>query len=234
MVPVAVLESRQGRRVAVEYYSGEIKTLAADAKIDAYIVSTEDGFSPLGSNRRFLASELGVPEDEIRRLADWNRFKNPRVTLAVLPSRRENSCLRGLIVAPSQTSECYQLFAAGIFARPYRDFFYNVTYESIAYASQKWGAHRLAISHLSGCGSFHEDIATCNAEALAHYCDASANAIESFVFLSDCEISLAHLTGIRRLNAEGDTCQHRPISIETEHHEGYVLVHLDWSHDAQL
>lgn len=123
MVPVAVLESRQGRRVAVEYYSGEIKTLAADAKIDAYIVSTEDGFSPLGSNRRFLASELGVPEDEIRRLADWNRFKNPRVTLAVLPSRRENSCLRGLIVAPSQTSECYQLFAAGIFARPYRDFF---------------------------------------------------------------------------------------------------------------
>lgn len=234
MVPIAVLESRQGGRVSIAFYSGEIKTLASDAKIDAYIVSTEDGFSPLGSNRRFLASEIGVPEDEIKRLADWNRFKNPRVTLAVLSSRRKSSCLRGVILAPSQTSECYQPFSARSFGRPCRDFYYNVTYEAIAYASQAWGAHHLAISHLSGCGSFHEDIATCNAGALAHYCDSSANAIESFTFLSDCDISLEHLNGIRQLNAKGKASQHRPISTETEHHEGHVLVHLDWSRDAQL
>jgi len=234
VVPIAVLESRKGGRVAVAFSLGEIKTLAPDAKIDAYIVSTEDGFSPLGSNRRFLASEIGVPEDEIKRLADWNRFKNPRVTLAVLPSRQKGSCLRGVILAPSQTSECYQQFSARAFGLPYRDFYYNVTYEAIAYASRTWGAHRIAISHLSGCGSFHEDIATCNAEALAHFCDSSANAIESFTFVSDCDIALEHLAGIRRLNSEGQTGQHRPISTETETHDGHVLVHLDWNHDAQL
>lgn len=234
MVPIAVLGSRQGGRVSIAFYSGEIKTLAPESRIDAYIVSTEDGFSPLGSNRRFLASEIGIPEAEISWLADWNRFKNPRVTLAVLPSRRKSSCLRGVILAPSQTSECYQLFAARAFGRPYRDFYYNVTYEAIAYASQTWCAHRIAISHLSGCGCFHEDIATCNAEALAHYCDSSVNAIESFTFLSDCDIALEHLAGIRRLNAEGQTGEHRPITTEMEYHDGHVLVHLDWNNDAQL
>jgi len=60
------------------------------------------------------------------------------------------------------------------------------------------------------------------------------NVIESFTFLSDCDISLKHLAGIRRVNAEGETGQHRPISTKTEHHQGHVLVHLDWNHDAQL
>lgn len=226
MVPIAVLESRRGGRVAIAFYSGEIKTLALDAEVGAYIVSTEDGFSPLGSNRRFLASEIGVPEDEIKQLADWNRFENSRVTLAILPSRRKGSRLRGVILAPSQTSKCYQPFAARAFGLPYRDFYYNVTYEAIAYASQKLSAHRIAISHLSGCGSFHEDIATCNAEALAHYCDSSANAIESFTFISDCDIALEHLAGIRRLNAEGQTGQHRPISIVTEQQAATFLCIL--------
>ena len=234
MVPIAVLESRQGGRVSVAYYSGEIKTLASDAKIDAYIVSTEEGFSPLGSNLRFLASDIGVPEKEIKRLADWNRFQNPRVSLVAIQSRKMGSLLRGVILAACESSESYKRFAVPRYGHPYRDFYYNVTYEAIAYASQAWGARRLAISHLSGCNCFHEDIATCNAEALAHYCDSSANSIESFTFLSDCDISLEHLAGIRRLNAEGETGQHHPILTETEHHEGHVLVHLDWSRDAQL
>jgi hypothetical protein len=118
------------------------------------------------------------------------------------------------------------------FGLPYRDFYYNVTYEAIAYASQNWGAHRIAISHLSGCGSFHEDIATCNAEALAHYCDAAEGAIDSFIFLGDCDIDLEHLAGIHRLNAEARTGRHRPISTEVERRDGYDLVHLDWSHGA--
>ena len=229
MVPVAVLQSRQGGRVSVDYFWGEIKALAPDTKIDAYIVSTEEGFSPLGSNLCFLASDIGVPRDEIKRLADWNRFKNPRVSLVAIQSRKKDSFLRGVILAASESSESYKRFAVPRYGRPYRDFYYNVTYEAIAYASEAWGARRLAISHLSGCNCFHEDIATCNAEALAHYCDSSANVIESFTFLRDCDISLEHLAGIRRLNTESNTGQHRPILTETEHHEGHVLVHLDWS-----
>lgn len=155
------------------------------------------------------------------------------MTLVVLPSRRGSGCLRGTILAPSETSECYKRFATPRYGHPYRDFYYNVTYESIAYVAQNWDAHHIAISHLSGCGSFHEDIATCNAEALAHYCDANPAAIESFVFLGDAGgISLDHLAGIRRLNAETNSGRHRAIATETEHRGGHVLVHLDWRHDA--
>lgn len=232
MVSIAVLEPRKGGLVSINYYSGEIKSIASDAKIDAYIVSTEDGFSPLGSNRRFISEDLGVSEKEIKRLADWNRFNNSRVTLVAIPARRNGSYLRGVILAASESSECYERFAVPRYGRPYRDFYYNVAYEAIAYASQAWGTQRLAISHLSGCNCFHEDIATCNAEALAHYCDSSVNAIESFTFLGDCDISLEHLAGISRLNIEGKTGQHRPIFTETEHHEGHVLVHLDWNRDV--
>jgi len=232
MESIAVLESRQHGQCLISYYWGEIKTIASEAKVDAYIVATENGFSPLGSNLRFLATELGVPEKEIARLADWNRFDNPRVSLVVLPSIRESSYLRGLVLAPSETSECYRPFAARCFGRPYRDFYYNVTYESIAYASQSFGARHLAISHLSWCNTFHEDIATCNAEALAHYCDTSEKPVESFTFLSDTEIRLEHLAGLRRLNHESETGQHRPISTEIERREGYDLVHLDLNFDS--
>ena len=72
MVPVAILQSRQGGLVSIAYEPGEFKALAHDGNVDAYIVATEDGFSPLGSNRRFLSLELGIPENEIKQLADWS------------------------------------------------------------------------------------------------------------------------------------------------------------------
>lgn len=215
----------------VAFDPGSLEPLAREGKVDAYIVATEDGFSPLGANRRFLSADLDVPEQEIKQHADWNRFKSPRVTLVAMSSRRKGSSLRGVILAASETSECYKRFATPLYGRPHRDFYYNVTYEAIAYASENWGARRLAISHLSGSGRFHEDIATCNAEALAHYCDAHATAIDSFVFVGCC-ISQEHLGGVSRLNAEGQTGKHRPISTRVEDLGGHVLVYLEWNRDA--
>ena len=229
MVPIATLASRQGAGVAIAYGQGECKTLAPEGLIDAYIVTTETGFSPLGSNGRFLSSDLDIPENEIRRLADWNRFENPRVTLAIFPSRRKGSFLRGLVLAPSQGSECYKQFQTHGFGRPYRDFYYNVTYEAISYASGSWGARRIAISSLERFGGFHEDIAICNVEALAHYCDARPGVIESFTFLRDGVISPEHLADIRWPDRESAFGQHRPIFTEIERHAGHVLVHLDWT-----
>jgi len=226
MEPIAVLESSHGARISVAFSPDGLKPLVADGKVDAYIVSTEDGFSPLGLNRSFLATELGIPEDEIKRLADWNRFENPRVSLVALQSRRKGSKLRGVILAASESSESYKRFAVPRYGRPYRDFYYNVTYESIAHACGNWGAQYLALSHLSGSGTFHEDIATCNAEALAHYCDATPAAdVRSFIFVGCC-ISREHLAGIARLNPYAMTGQHHPISTEVEHCDGYDLVHL--------
>lgn len=151
--------------------------------------------------------------------------------MVVLASRRRGSYLRGVILVASETSECYKQFAAPLYGRPYRDFYYNITYETIAYSSSQWAAHHLAISHLSGSGRFHEDIATCNAEALAHFCDAHPNVIDSFMFLGCC-IAPEHLSGISRLNAEGQTGAHRAIATEVVNRDGHVLVHLKWGSDV--
>lgn len=103
-----------------------------------------------------------------------------------------------------------------------------MSYEAIAYVCGEWGARRIAISHLSGSGQFHEDIATCHAEALAHYCDGHPDtAPDSFVFCGCC-ISLEHLQGMRRLSAEGQTTVHRPIPTSTKIEGPAVLIHLDW------
>ena len=229
MVLLTEMESQYGARTTVGFGEDGLKSLARAGRIDAFIVATEDGFSPLGSNRSFLSSDLGIPEQEISRLADWNRFKNPRVSLVALQSRRSGSHLRGVILAASETSVSYERFATPRYGRPYRDFYYNVTHEAIAYASKMWGAQHLALSHLSGSGTFHEDIAMCNAEALAHYCDANPLAdVKSFTFI-ECCIDQDHLSGISHLNAEARTDKHHPIIVETETQEEYVLVHLEWN-----
>ncbi len=232
MAVLAELRSQHGVRTSIEFEEGGLSALSRAGRVDVFIVSTEDGFSPLGANRSFLSSDLGIPENEISQLADWNRFENPRVSLITLQSRNKNSILRGVVLAASESSESYKRFAVPHYGRPYRDFYYNVTYEAIAYACGNWDARRLALSHLSGSGMFHEDIATCNAEALAHYCDVTPSAaIESFMFVGCC-ISREHLMGITRLNAEARMSQHHPIDKVVEHHDGYDLVHLAWGHDA--
>ena len=170
---IATLASKSGRPTSIYYYRGEIKSLALEENVDAYIVSTEDGFSPLGSNRAFLSADLDIPVEEITRLASWNRFDNQQVTLVALQSRRNGSCLRGVILAPSESSGCYKQFATPIHWRPYRDYFYNVAYESIAYISKMWGAQHIAVSNYFRGANAGEDIVTCNAEALAHFCDES-------------------------------------------------------------
>ena len=228
MAALMALGSRHGKRTTVEFDSQAFPSLAQAGRVDTFIVATEDGFSPLGANRLFFSADLGISESEITHLANWNRFENPRVSLVALRSRRTAGFLRGIVLAASESSECYKQFAVPRFGLPYRDFYYNVTYESIAYACGQWGAHRLGLSHLSESGNFHEDIATCNAEALAHYCDATPSAeVDSFTFVGCC-IAPHHLTGIARLNSEARTGRHRPIAQEVERHEGYDLVHLAW------
>lgn len=229
MKPLATLVSAQKFSTRVGYdFTNSIEKLAAKKEVDALIVSTENGFSPLGAARAFLAADLGIPENEIVQLADRNRFDNPMVTLVALKSRRPDSLLRGLILAPGETSRCYSRFGIEMRTPPSRDFYYNVTYEAIAHACNAWKARRLGITHLSASGNFHRNIATCNAEALAHFCDeAIVSTIESFAFVGCC-ITVEHLEGIRRLNPEGNLTQHRPINLEREVEGEVEFIHLSW------
>lgn len=226
----AALQSNHGHRTTIGYdFSAFFKELAERGEADVAIVSTEEGFSPLGVSRDFFERDLGISyENEIKPLANWNRSNNERVTLVALASRRPDSLLRGIILAPGSNTRSYEPFARSYDPRPNRDFYYNVSYEATAHACRTWGARKVAISHLSASGQYHEDIATCHAEALAHFCDGNPDtAPDSFIFCGCC-ITPEHLQGIRRLNTDGQSSKHHPIRVECVAKDGATLLHLDW------
>ncbi len=231
MLDLAKLVSKSGTETIVSYTTTFFQTLAENASIDACIVSTEDGFSPLGCSRDFFALDLGISEKEIRELANWNQSRNERVTLVALRSRRQESLLKGIVLAPGEGSKSYE-HLPDWHGPPNQSFYYNVTYEAIAFACTVWGARKLAVSHLSWSGCFHQDIATSQAEALGHFCDAHpSDAPASFTFCGCC-IELKHLAGIQRLGFDRGMTAHRPIRLDTEETESATLIHLDWSHDV--
>lgn len=168
-----------------------LEPLVLARDIDCVISESEDGFCQLGQERQFLSKELGYPdtgltgyavegyrsmlEPSIAQLCDWNRSENRAVTLVVMPSRRLESRLRGLILVPHDGAACYQRFASGERVRPYRDFMYNVTYEAIYQAFHRLGARRIALTHLSRVktwlGTFKADVTKCQVEAALHFCE---------------------------------------------------------------
>jgi len=228
--PLSILQSKAGIQTRLGYdFQLAFEPLARRADADVVIVSTEEGFSPLGGSRRFFEGDLGISyDDEIYPLANWNRFENERVTLIALASRKVGSLLRGIILAPGENCRSYSEYSSSAGHKPHRNFYYNVTYEAIQYACNTWSAQSLAISHLCSCNQFHEDMATCHAEAFAHFCDAwPSSAPKSFIF-SGCCIKQEHFNGIKYLNAEGQSTYHRAINVTTEYKDQAVLLHLDW------
>lgn len=244
---VGVLKSRLGERIIIknpiEY---RVQTLAERGAIDAVIVDTEDGFSQLGTMRRFLSEDLGLTErnlvqyvmdgfpDALERnissLADWNRSRTPEVTLVAIPSQRQGGYLKGLILSPYDGSECYKPFANPGYGRPHRDFMYNVTYEAISHAYRNWGARHIGITHFSrgtNAGRYHRDVTTCQVEAMVHFCSAHKG-IESFTFLDDHEGNpLFQL--VNGFNDMQDVGVHRPIRTKVVNFWGIDFIDLDWS-----
>ncbi len=227
----SMLKSKQGHKTTIGYdFQSSFQELAERGEADVAIVSTEEGFSPLGASRNFFENDLGISyENEIKPLANWNLSENEQITLIALASRRPGSLLRGIILAPGNNTRSYSPFVRSYYSRPHRDFYYSVTYEAIAYACQQWGSRKLAISHLSGSGRFHEDIATCQAEALCHFCDNDQKAAPKSLLFCGCCISEMHMHGIRRLNTESEFTLHRSIRVKAETKGQAILLHLDWS-----
>ncbi|NBO83379.1 MAG: hypothetical protein EBU75_11310, partial [Betaproteobacteria bacterium] len=92
-------------------FSTVFEGLVRRGEADVAIVSTEDGYSPLGISRRFFEAQLGVSaSEEIQPLASWNRSHNERVTLVAIPSQHPTSPLRGIILAPGSNTRSYERF----------------------------------------------------------------------------------------------------------------------------
>jgi len=187
--------------IRFNFLSG-FKGLAQGYEADAVIVSTEEGFSPLGASSTFLEEDLGISyENEIRKRARWNRDSNHGISLIGYASQNDEGLLRGAVLAPGENCKSYARYAStSLYSpRPNRDYYYNVTYESIAYLCRTLRAKKIAISHLSASGAFHPDIATCQVVALAHFCSEFPEyAPLSFTFCGCC-IQDKHLFDARDL-----------------------------------
>jgi hypothetical protein len=230
----AQLQSNSGHTVALNYdFTSTYQQIVSSGQADCLIMASEFGFSPLGQAAPLISEELGIEMNDIQEAADWNRFQNEKVSIIGL-SGKGTSKLRGAVLTAGGNSSCYKRFTKQPLATvgehispfPSKDFYYNVTYESIAYAALTIGARKLAISHLSASGNYHSDIATCTAEALAHFHDLHPGMIDCFSFVGCC-IEVNHLRGIQRLNSERNS-QHRPIKITQEERFGFEVITLNW------
>lgn len=246
---VGVLQSRLGENIIINHPVGyRLQTLAGRGLVDCVIMDTEDGFSQLGMERQFLSNDLGLIErnlvkyvldgfpetleKNISSLADWNRFRNPEVTLVAIPSERQDGNLRGLLLAPYDGSECYKQYAGWDYGwpRPHRDFMYNVTYEAIAHAYKNWGARRIGITHFSRCkfgGKHHRDLTTCQVEAMVHFC-SNHKGMESFTFLDPYEGNQP-LEIVKEFNELQDIGIHRSIITNSIQLWDIDFVNLKWA-----
>jgi hypothetical protein len=230
MTPIADLVSKHGRTTRIEVARHEgLRGLAEHRPAQAFICSTEEGFAPIHSEKGFLLDALGVPWQDIRTLANWNRFENENVSLVIVPSRNPNSSLRGLILAAAERCRSYERFAEPEIGLICREFFYNVTYEAISIAYRRWGATRLAISHLTGCVRKPRDTEAlaCNFEAIAHYCDDHAEANIEYLSYVGCCIAPKNFEGVSELVGHFGKAHH-PINVTSRLHDGYEVLDLHW------
>lgn len=238
---VTSIRTHLGEDVVINYLRDcGINTLVDEGLIDVIIVDSEDGLSHLGGMRVFLSEELGIPdrnlvkrvmdglpdvlEPNIASLADWNR-SNPNVILIALPAKRAISRLRGIIISPYEGSCSYEKYATPEYGKPYRDFFYNVTYEAIAYAKNTWGAKNIGLMHMARM-RVHLDVTTCQIEAICHFCDENKG-LESITFIdifdSNRPIEIANtFKGLK------DRGSHRNIHLEKETKFGCDFIQIKW------
>lgn len=222
------------------------KNLVDQIQVDSLIIEPEDGFSMLGASRRYLSEELGLPqrhltqwvmdgmrpdfEPNISSLADWLRSTDPDVTILGIPSRRTDSTIKGLVLVPYEGSNSYRRFAQAKYNKPYRDFFYNVTFEGLYYAYHRLGARNFVISYLVagkyGRGPWSSDITFCQVEAMMHFCD-SHKGINSVTFW-DFNRGNDPISAISYLLKKEKYEQHREISRRHEKKFGCDFISLDW------
>lgn len=231
-------------RIAHEYRKS-LQEQVDQGRIDALLIEPEDGFSLLGGTRDYLSEVLGLAERNLMQwalngmkpdfeqnlssLADWSRFTDPDVTLLGIPNR-QSSLFKGLVLVPYEGSLSYKQFAQPRYNKPYRDFFYNVTYEAMYYAYTVLGARKLAISHLS-CSKYARegyrmDITRSQIDAIVHFCN-QYQGISDITFWDDGPGNYP-VEALLYMSPDEFEGQHRDIHRATEKHKGIDYISLSW------
>lgn len=234
-----------GGIVSVEHVlSLTIDELVQSRRIDCLIIECEQGFSQLGQMEDFLTMDLALAtnpnlqwevdglEEKIyptlRGLADWGRYRSPEITFVGIPNANPSGLLKGIVLSPYEGSRSYTQFSAQDYILAFRDFYYNVSYETIKYAAERLKATRLAITHLSRekyRGAYKWDVTTCQIEALQHFLQVNAS-IKSFSFLDVAPGNKPLEILDRKTHFRKGI--HRPISVKSTSHAGLDFVDIEW------
>jgi hypothetical protein len=242
-----VLKNRFGESIRIShFYEGSFEEEVSAGRVDVLLIEPEDGFSLLGGMREYLSTKLALErrnlakwilegmkadfEINISSLADWARFTDPDVTLIGIPSRNLASSFKGLILIPYEGSLCYKRFAQPKFGKPYRDFFYNVTWEGMYFAYSVLGARKFAISHLS-CTKylregFRMDITRSQIDAIVHFCE-EFRGIREIMFVDDFQGNYP-IHALTFMLPEEFLGKHREIQRICERRMGVDFISLFW------
>lgn len=208
---LANVSSAQGANCCVFSALGaSVASLLEDGDIDGAIVSNATGYSPLGAEARYLSEQLGCTRYDLIDLG-YAAAESRSVSLVAIQNKKHTR-FKGLILAPGNNCESYRPFVtSAVYSKPYRDYYYNVAYESIAFACLRLGARRIAISHLSGSGTFKNGMAICQIEALRHFCKDHPNHAPIHLIYYGCCMDWSHFRDLRLLDNEEGMTTHRPI-----------------------
>jgi len=201
-----------------------------------------DPFDPTGSVRSLLCSldifdaadcqrqseysSYSEPEFSIPAYAGYKQFDGPSVTLEAIASRKPDSPFKGLVFVPSESSLSYHRYS-NHYSKPYRDYFYNVTYESLYYSYHVWSSRKFVIAHLGfgkNFGKFKSDITMCQAEAVRHFCECHGGVL-SVVFW-DISDGNEPLSALSLFDSEPDQNWHRSIVRSVVRNVGRDFIHI--------
>lgn len=243
-----ILTNQFGELILIRHtWEHRIENLVEAGKVDALLIEPEDGYSMLGAARDYLSNELGLRqrnqsrwildesaldlESSISNLASWARSTSPDVTLIGIPTRRENCGLKGMVLVPYEGSRCYARFATPRYSKPYRDFFYNVTYEAMHYAYVHLGARKFALSHLA-CTKYTREgyrmgVTRSQIDALVHFANKYKGIQEvTFWDTDDSNYPIEALSHMEPIEFEGT---HRNIDKASENRTGLDFITLSWA-----
>jgi hypothetical protein len=232
----------QAKTLPIHHSFGKrLEEVLLNEEIDCLVADSEDGFSQLGEERQFLSQELGYAdtslnhilvknypyrlEPSIGQLADWCRGRPNEITLVVMPSRRLDSKLRGLILSPYDGAQCYLKFANGQWAKPHRDFMYHVAWEAFYQAFHRLSSTRPAVMHLSR-ERFERDTTYCQVEAALNFHDQYSG-LQSVTFL-DPFAGNPVSAAVKHFEGGMDRSPHRPFKRYSTEEWGIHFVTISW------
>ncbi len=178
----------------------DLQTSCTDAfagnQVDCVIQAAEDGFSPLGQSRSWLAKSLEIDERELTRWADWVRFESDSPVFVVLRARGPSSRFRGVILSASESSKAYAQFRDQCGTS--EQFHRIMACATIHHALSALGARNIGITHLTESGAFREHVAKITVEAYLDLLHAFPPEQPSRLMFCGCCIHERHMEGAKQ------------------------------------